>query len=153
MDMLRSAIVVAGALGALLLPSAPASAAASAAAFHGTATVGCFGCGDYGPPGNDAWFTVSGMLDGTGVLNAAGHATVGVSEPVGVTCLLSGRASGLVTVAGVGTTYLHWTRTGAFAVVSTGWGNGPAAFVITSPFGNPCGGMVTATFVGSLASA
>lgn len=153
MRHLRNAVLAAGATAALLVPITPASAAASAATFHGTAVVGCFGCGDYGPPGNNAWFTVSGILDGTGVLNAAGQASVGVSEPIGVTCVLSGRASGLVTVDGVGTTYLHWTRTGAFAVVLTGWGSGPATFVITSPFGNPCGGMVTASFAGSLARA
>jgi hypothetical protein len=149
----RHAIVATGAVGALLVPSAPASAAASAAVFQGTATVGCFGCGDYGPPGNNASFTVTGLLDGVGVLDAPGTASVGVTEPIGVTCVISGRASGIVTVARVGTTYLHWTRTGAFAVVLTGWGSGPAVFAITSPVGNPCGGVVMASFAGSIASA
>jgi hypothetical protein len=148
---IRSTVVALGAAVAMVVPSTPASAA-NVAVFHGTATIGCFGCGQYGPVGNSASFTVSGILNGVTAVNAAGTATFTVLGPIGSTCLLSGAARGSLTVAGVGSTEFFWTRVGAAVVVTTGWGTGEAAFAITSPLGNPCGGSVDATFAGMLAA-
>lgn len=151
-NILRSSILVAGAAAAMLIPTTPASAA-NAATVNGTASIGCFGCGTYGPAGNSASFTASGTVNGVTAANASGSATYTVNEPVGATCVASGTAEGSITVEGVGTTNFNWTRVGAHATVTTGWGTASVVFAVTSPVGNPCGGAVTASFAGNLAGA
>lgn len=148
-NILRSSILVAGAAAAMLIPSTPASAA-NAAVVVGSATIGCFGCGTYGPAGNSASFTAAGTVNGVTAAGAAGSATFTVTEPVGATCVVSGSATGTISVDGVGSTGFTWSRTGAYANVVTAWGNAHVAFAVTSPVGNPCGGAVTASFVGAL---
>lgn len=178
--ILRSTALVAGSVAALLVPSGQASAASSAE-FNGVATVGCFGCGTYGPAGNTAYFCVNGVIDArdghthtvnggvyndptgstpcngsTGGDGVSGHgsATYTVNEPVGPTCVASGTAEGSITVTtatGAHSTSFNWTRTGAHAVITTGWGTGTAVFHVTSPVGSPCGQRVTADFAGALA--
>lgn len=161
--ILRSTALVAGSAAAMLIPTTPASAA-NAAEFNGVANIGCFGCGTYGPDGNDANFCVNGTIlgitvsggvytDPSGAAECNGDATFTVNEPVGPTCVASGTASGSISVDGVGTTSFNWTRTGAHAVITTGWGTATAVFHVTSPVGNPCGFAVRAEFSGALAGA
>lgn len=162
--ILRSTALVAGSAAAMLVPTTPASAA-SAAEFNGVANVGCFGCGTYGPAGNDADFCVNGIVDDipvtggvytdpTGTAECNGDATFTVNEPVGPTCVASGTANGTISVEGVGSTTFNWTRVGATAVVTTGgWGVADAIFHVTSPVGSPCGGAVIAEFSGTLQGA
>jgi hypothetical protein len=174
--ILRSTALVAGSVAALLVPAGTASAA-SAAEFNGVATIGCFGCGSYGPTGNKAYFCANGTIDENGVrggvyvdpngnapcngavggdgVTGHGSATFTVNEPVGgATCVLSGTAEGDITVTGAGSTHFNWTRTGAVAVVSTGdWGTAGVAFVVTAPLGNPCTFAVKALFAGALVGA
>lgn len=152
MKILRSAIVAAGAAASILMSTTPASAV-TAAVFEGTATIGCFGCGTYGPAGNSANFTVTGVVQNNPVSATGGSATFTVTEPIGATCVVSGSAQGEITFAGI-TADFTWTRFGPVAVVSVpGVGTGAAAFAVTSPAGNPCGGSVTASFAGTIAGA
>ena len=162
MKILRSAILVAGAASSIIMSSTPASAA-TAAVFTGTATVGCFGCGTYGPTGNGATLWVDGVVAG-GVAGPAvqfvtaanGGATFTVTESnVDPECVISGSASGTVTVqtsAGPVSAGFTWTRTGIVAVVSIPsiGGLGAAVFVVTDPIGDPCGKAVTAQIAGAL---
>lgn len=160
MKILRSAIVVAGAAASVLMSTAPGNTA-TAAAFSGTAEIGCFGCGEYGPDGNAADFTVAGTIQnevGTGT----GWATFTVTEPTGAACVVSGSAQGEIHIDGTSVTgatididaSFTWTRVGATAVVSVpGVGTGAAAFKVTEPVGNPCGGAVSASFAGAIAGA
>lgn len=152
MKRLRKAVVAASAAVAALVPARPASAL-NVAEFDGSATIGCFGCGTYGPAGNSASFFVTGTVNGVTAVNAAGAATYTVTNPIGVTCVVNGTAIGSLTVNGVGSTTFNWTRTGAVAVVTTGWGTGLAAFAVVSPLRDPCGGTVTANFAGVLLGA
>lgn len=149
MNTLRTTILAAGAAVAMLVPAAPASAV-SAAHFQGSATIGCYGCGTYGPAGNSASFTITGIVNNTPVVNAAGSASFTVMQPTGATCVVTGTASGTVWVDGVGSTWFHATSVGATATASTGWGTAFVTFWIVSPVGNPCGGSVTASFTGIL---
>lgn len=151
MKILRSAIVAAGAASAILMSTTPASAA-TAAVFKGSAEIGCFGCGTYGPAGNSASFTVWGVVQNqpTEPTGAGGSATFTVTEPVGALCVVSGSAQGEITLGGI-TADFTWTRFGATAVVSVnGVGTGAAAFKVTTPVGNPCGGAVKAEFAGAI---
>lgn len=151
-NILRSSILVAGAAAAMIIPTTPASAA-NAAVVVGDATIGCFGCGVYGPVGNSATFTAAGTVNGVTAAGAAGSATYTVNEAPGTGCIISGSAEGSISVTGVGSTNFNWTRTGAVAIVTTGWGTAAVAFAVTSPVGNPCGGAVTAKFAGALVGA
>lgn len=161
MKILRSAIVTAGAAATILMGTSPASAQ-TVITFGGTASIGCFGCGEYGPEGNSACFHVHGVLHGHVVADVQGCATFTVTEPAGAACVLSGSAQGEINIAGTAVTgeavavdaSFTWTRVGATAVVSVpGVGTGAAVFVVTSPVGNPCGGAVEAHFGGALAGA
>lgn len=152
MKILRRAIVAAGTAATILTSTTPASAQ-TAIVFEGSASIGCFGCGTYGPAGNGACFSVTGVIHGTAVVNAGGCATFTVTEPIGATCVVSGSAQGEITLGGDTYTFT-WTRFGAVAIISVpDLGTGAATFLVTSPAGNPCGGSVTARFAGELAGA
>ena len=151
-NFLRNAVLTAGTAVALLVPAAPASAL-NVAVVTGTATIGCFGCGTYGPAGNSASFTVSGTILGTTAINGPGSPSFTVTEPVGAICVVSGSATGTISVAGFPPSGFNWTRTGPIALVTSDYGTAVIVFVVTSPVGNPCGGAVTATFAGALVGA
>lgn len=122
--------------------------------FNGTATIGCYGCGWYGPAGNSLSAIATGIVDGRTFVNAWMSATFTVDNPVGTTCIVSGAASGTMAIGSVGTLSFTWTMTGsvlriAYTMSDGSFGTATAAFLVTSPVGNPCGGAVTASFVGS----
>lgn len=156
-NVLRNAVLVAGASATMFLPGS--ASATSAAQFTGTATIGCFGCGTYGPAGNSATFCVNGVVNNVNVTcvpgTTNGTATFTVTEPVGATCVVSGTATGTITVTGVGSAGFTWNRTGPHARVTvSAWGStAEVVFNVTSPVGNPCGGPVTAVFSGTLTGA
>jgi hypothetical protein len=113
----------------------------SAAQFTGTAAISCFGCGD---SAGTASLTVVGAVRGS-VTSGSAFASYTVHEATGAACVISGTADGTLTGAINGS--FSWMRVGALAVISTAGdidGQGIAAFAITSPIGNPCGGAVIA---------
>jgi hypothetical protein len=143
-----------------------AANAASAVAFVGTAHINCFGCGDSSgtasicvkgvtvttPPIPPAVTVHDPSVGICGLLGTNTTATYTVHEDTGAGCVVSGTASG--TTSGELNVAFNWTRVGAIAVISTTGdvnGAGVAAFVVTSPLGNPCGGAVTAEVVGAVA--
>jgi hypothetical protein len=169
MRPLRTAAVLATVVGSVMaVGAAPAAAAAfsTAATFEGVVTVGCFGCGLSGPAGNGATLWVDGLVHG----GIAGPAVYGVTPGNGSAsftvdnsapdpeCLLSGRATGTVTVGtttGSVSANFVWTRTGANALITIpSWGAvGHAVFAITDPVGDPCGKKITAHIAGQVVGA
>jgi hypothetical protein len=148
--ILRTAVVVAGLATAVATSITPASAAPGAVAFVGSANITCFGCGD---SAGTASLTGVGVVNG-GAANGSASATYTVHEDTGAGCIVSGTASG--SVSGAVNVDFNWTRVGAVAVISTTGdvnGQGVAAFVVTSPVGNPCGGAVSAEVAGAVAGA
>jgi hypothetical protein len=147
--ILRTAVVVAGLATAVATSITPASAATGAIAFVGDAHITCFGCGDSGGTAN-----LTGAGVGGSASTGTATATYTVHEDTGAGCIVSGTASG--NVVGVVNVDFNWTRVGAVAVISTTGdinGQGVAAFVVTSPIGNPCGGAVSAEVAGAVAGA
>jgi hypothetical protein len=148
--ILRSLGLSAALLGSMGLGASPASAQAFAV-FEGTAHINCFGCGvstgtarlcaivKFPPP-----YVCVGIEDT--------FANYTVNEPAGITCVVSGSASG--TTTGAVNVSFNWTRVGAVAVITTTGdinGAGVAAFAVTSPVGVPCGGPVDAIVAGAVA--
>jgi hypothetical protein len=168
--ILRNAILAAGAASSIVMTTTPAHAAI-VAEFTGTAVVGCFGCGTSGPAGNSAELWVNGYVDGGVAGPAVGvngdvkvtpsnaSATFTVTEsPMDPECVISGSASGTVTVqtnAGPKSANFTWTRTGVVAVISIPAynGTGVAVFVVTDPVGVPCHHAVTAIVAGAIVGA
>lgn len=152
--ILRSAILAAGAASTIVMSTTPASAA-TAATFTGHAVIGCFGCGTYGPAGNSATLNVQGVVD-DGVASglANGSASFTVTEPVGATCVVSGSATGTVSVstsAGVKGGSFTWSRTGAVAVITVPSISATAtAGFAAHATGNICGSRVEAEFAGEI---
>jgi hypothetical protein len=147
---LRTAVVVAAAASSIAMISTPVNAA-GAGAYTGTANIDCFGCG---VSTGTACLNLTGVYNGYVAVNGQACATYTVNEPAGVTCVVTGSASG--TVTGVVNVSFNWTRVGATAVITTSGdinGAGVAAFVVTSPVGNPCGGAVTAQVAGVIVGA
>ena len=156
MKILRNAIVAAGAASAILTGMTPASAA-TAAVVEGEATIGCFGCGTYGPAGNSASFRVWGVYDDTTHAGTGGSATFTVNEGTGVGCVVSGTANGSINVGGDVRAFV-WTRVGVYASVTvTKAGEATieadVVFAAHSDATLPCGSRVTATFAGEARAA
>ena len=146
------------ALTVMLVPGAPPADAATAATFEGTAEIGCWGCGTYGPAGNSADFTVTGVFDDTPMVANRGSASFTVKTPTGVGCVVSGQATGSLSIAGdrVRTRSFVWSRVGSFAVITiatpgrpgiTGW----AKLVLSSDSVPPCGARARIRYYGALA--
>ena len=153
---------IALALAVTLGPGAPPAVAATDAWFEGTAAVGCFGCGPYGPAGNSASFTVTGLYDNTAMLAAPGTAAYTVNGGGGgYGCVIGSTASGTITIAGdpAGTRQFHATVLGAFITITitrNGYQriDGAAVMTITNPASvPPCGGSITARVIGHLYAA
>ena len=155
MKILRNVVLAAAVAGATAMTGTPANAA-GAGVFTGVASINCFGCG-VSNGSADLW--VTGVVGTTpaaavqGVTPPNAKATFSVTE-IPSQCPVTGSAVGVVTGAvNVG---FSWTRVGATAVITTTGdinGGGAAAFAVTSPVGNPCGGAVTAQVVGAVAGA
>jgi hypothetical protein len=148
-NILRSAVLAASVAATVAGGMTPASAAVGdAVAFVGTAHINCFGCGD---STGTASLTGVGVAGGA-VVNGAAHASYSVNESAASPgCVISGTASGSVT--GAIAVQFNWSRVGAVAVISTTGdidGTGVAAFAVTSPAGNPCGGAVDAVVAGAI---
>lgn len=156
--VVAAATVLASAVTTVL--PAPSASGATAVQFQGSATIGCFGCGQYGPSGNGATLWLNGVLhnrplQATFPFAANGWAEYTVNTPSGVMCTLTGAANGNIHVdfadGGGFEAAFAWTRVGSVAMISVpGVGVGVAAFHITSPVGNPCGASVQAYFAGEL---
>ena len=152
--ILRSAVLAGSVAMSVAVGMSPASAHdnGGAFAFTGEATIGCFGCGEYGPTGNSATFSVTGAWTDGDTESASPHtASFKVIEhptECPVTGYANGNTSGSVAVS------FDWTRVGATAVITTNGdvdGAGTAVFKVTDPVGLPCGGKVTAQFAGAVA--
>ena len=130
------------ALSLAAVPVAPAPAHAGAGRFTGTVTIGCFGCGTYGPSGNHGSFTL------TGVTNGEFTAEFTITTPPGSGCVLTDSVAG--DFSGAVTGSFTWTRYGQHLDIRTNGLPGEGTFVITEPIGNPCGMAVTAFVSGTL---
>ena len=117
--------------------------APSALAFQGTASIDCFGCGV-------SQGTAELTLTSLGFTGSA-HADYTVTEGTGVTCVVTGSASG--TTTGDVNVSFNWLRVGATAVITTTGdidGVGLAGFV-AHVSGLPCGAAITADVAGVVA--
>ncbi len=142
--ILRSAFVVAAAASSIVIMGTSANAA-GAVAFHGTAEIACFGCGVS---------SGTATLTSVGTHSGGSTATYTVNEPTGVTCVVTGSASG--STSGAVNVSFNWTRVGPIAVFTTSGdinGAGVAAFKVTEPVGLPCGGAVKAQVFGAIVGA
>lgn len=138
----------------LTLGSAPAEAL-TAAAIVGEMTIGCFGCGTYGPAGNSGTFSVTGVFGNVITVLRPASATYTVHDTVGATCVVSSTIEGAFSVdtgPAQFTSRMFLTRIGgAVLVAMPDLGvNGAGTFAVTSPVGNPCGGAVSATVTAAL---
>jgi hypothetical protein len=139
---LRSA-ALAVAASSVVLTSAPAHAATFATVV-GDVTIGCFGCGTYGPSGNDADFWITGIWNNRPVAarylvdppNAT--ATFTVTETIGPQCMVAGSATGTITVDGQSASFT-WTRIGTILIVSIPAPGATGVLSFTSVDPMPCG--------------
>ncbi|HWL37268.1 MAG TPA: hypothetical protein VNQ77_13885 [Frankiaceae bacterium] len=157
MRALRPLAVAAVMASTVAFGPAPARAETVAATFSGTVTIGCFGCGDYGPTGNSASITLTGLYGHAVNVATSGSAVFAVRSPAGPTCTAGpGYADGRLSVAtpfGYPDQRFFWTQIGDALYISLPdiGVSGVGTFTVTSPVGNPCGGSVTATISGVLA--
>ncbi|HVF06607.1 MAG TPA: hypothetical protein VNA20_17350 [Frankiaceae bacterium] len=135
--MRRLALALVLATSALAAPAAPATADPGSAVLVLDVTVGCFGCGTYGPAGNS--------IDGSVVV---GHGPLRTGARVTGTFTINGgcfgdaTATGTLTSDGYGAGFT-WIQAGAPARFRIdGFGSGGGGFAIESPRGIPCGTMV-----------
>ncbi|HVF06304.1 MAG TPA: hypothetical protein VNA20_15790 [Frankiaceae bacterium] len=149
----RTNLTAAAALAAAAFGSAPPASAATAGTIQMAITIGCYGCGTYGPDGNSISVTCTGVcnLGGvtcTGVCSYSGGGTADV--PVGLTCLLEGRMTGDIYTAG-GPVSFALSFVAPYWVMTLEGATAAGAYAITSPVGLVCDSAVTLTFAGTIA--
>jgi hypothetical protein len=149
--ILRSVAIVTALAAAIAVPSTATASPRRGGAGHygGNASIDCFGCGT---SAGSAALQFTGVYSGYPAVLADATANFIANESADVTCVITGSASG--TVTGVINVDFNWTRVGPLAVITTSGdinGVSLAAFAVTSPIGNPCGGPVTAIVQGVVA--
>lgn len=155
MNRLVARGAVAAALVATTTVTAPPASAVTSATLAGTMRVGCFGCGEYGPAGNAAGFTVNGIWADRVTTNGPGSAWFTINAAPGALCAASGWLTGTMTVQtdvdNVTSDFdiVHFGGQGMLTV--HGVGRGPISMVVTDPIGNPCGGQVSIQFTATVA--
>ena len=117
--------VTAAVISAMMFALVPAS---QANAIHAVGLVTGVATLSNGIPSNSGTFGFSGVA--SGVIN--GNTAIGASTSASGTYwnnLFAGTASGTITVSGVGSSSLRWTRVGVVAMVSAYGSNWAAVFV------------------------
>ena len=145
--------ITAAAVSALALAGGSAPARAEkAGVVHMTITIGCYGCGVYGPTGNSVAFSCYGVCDVGGPCTGTCHytGTGTVSIPTDVNCNGFGSLLGsLGTPYGTVGLGISWIPGAMLGSVDNAALNG--TWAATSPMGLVCGGAVEVTFVGTVA--
>lgn len=130
-------VALAASIAVPLAPSVAEESDVAVLAMEGT--IGCFGCGTYGPAGNSMTGTVVAG-EGGFQTGAAVTSSFTVNEGTGVGCVVSGTASGVITTSDGTTESFHWTRVGALTDWTFGSGaTGTGTFAVADPDGLPCG--------------
>ena len=132
--LLRSAVA---ATMVATLGVAPGTAHAGAGAFSGTVQIDCYGCGSSNGTGEF-------VLEGVGPFNAV----FTINSPTGTDCMVTSNAQGGFSGAVNGT--FTWLQLFDHLDIRTNGLPGEATFLVTSPFGIPCGGPITAFVSGTL---